>query len=73
LVNCDRRWLSDLVLRHKINTDRHLLILLLLLLLQGYRPLACFRPQDNTSSHLARYFGVLWVYNLAISLGVCLL
>jgi hypothetical protein len=25
----------------------------LFLLLQGYRPQACFRPQENASSHLA--------------------
>jgi hypothetical protein len=48
----------------------------LLLLLQGYRPQACFRLQENASSHLAwvvRYFGILLVYNLVILLEVCLL
>jgi hypothetical protein len=30
-----------------------LLLLLLLLLLQAYRPQACFRLQENASSHLA--------------------
>jgi hypothetical protein len=63
-------WIVGKNARQSRREIRHLLLLLLLL---TYRPLACFRLQENVSSQLAmgvRYFSVLWVYNSVISLGV---